>query len=468
MNFKYLYKFVVIFSVVFFTISCSHLNSKHKVNRDVASSLTQNKSKSATGTVYIESLIPNVGSEADTDEAFEYFKQALDEGLKPNTPIKCKKNESGHELCTSLNFTARACYALNSRYLDELIKRDVDNLRGRQSGGLNSHVYDVCLHRAFNALHRAEFIVKFLKKYADRGLLDFRFADKGFLKLKGNKESFSVEGWDGSAPRLVGSWLTAEKYIVAKFLSEIGVDINYYATSGSTSKSFSSFKENSASLLQKYIKLGFDVKFNGAYRPDNKSKREYLLIGLLERPKYFSSNHLKNAKYKNHIDSLKIVIGELGKLDELRYPYNTNLVIAYALENSSRVSHEQRKELIKLLSDNGAELGPDLITRFINNIDIVELLIDFGADVNVIDRLYPPLHAAAQSNRLDVVKLLVESGADIKIELKYDEIKGQSPTAKGLTAEEFAKKLGKTEVYKYLKEQRLKNSKVRNFLKKFK
>lgn len=44
---------------------------------------------------------------------------------------------------------------------------------------------------------------------------------------------------------------------------------------------------------------------------------------------------------------------------------------------------------------------------------MVELLLDNGADPNIVGHCEPPLQAAAESGYLDIVNLLLESGADI-------------------------------------------------------
>lgn len=79
---------------------------------------------------------------------------------------------------------------------------------------------------------------------------------------------------------------------------------------------------------------------------------------------------------------------------------------------------------------------------FQNNLEIVELLIDAGLDVNAqgISNGYTPLHDAVWNNNLGAAKLLVQNGAKIDITSK-----------EGLTPHEKALKEGKTEIAAYLK-----------------
>ncbi len=88
--------------------------------------------------------------------------------------------------------------------------------------------------------------------------------------------------------------------------------------------------------------------------------------------------------------------------------------------------HEMTKaiELTKLLIDNGADvnlvssLGTPLMNAVTNiwNLDIVKMLIDAGADLNATDKTgKTALFYAYASSNDDVIKLLIEKGADVSI-----------------------------------------------------
>jgi ankyrin repeat protein len=56
-----------------------------------------------------------------------------------------------------------------------------------------------------------------------------------------------------------------------------------------------------------------------------------------------------------------------------------------------------------------------------NSVDVARLLIEHGANVNVISkRGYTPLHRAALSNSVDVARLLLERGANVHA-LNFDD-----------------------------------------------
>jgi hypothetical protein len=58
---------------------------------------------------------------------------------------------------------------------------------------------------------------------------------------------------------------------------------------------------------------------------------------------------------------------------------------------------------------------------FISNIEIVKLLLDKGADVNLTDKYgNTPLHLAASDGHIEIVKLLLEKGSDVNSKRRND------------------------------------------------
>jgi uncharacterized protein len=93
--------------------------------------------------------------------------------------------------------------------------------------------------------------------------------------------------------------------------------------------------------------------------------------------------------------------------------------------------HENRK----------LKLSPLIVAVISNHIDIVSLLLENGADINLSDNTKRcPLHYAAIYGHIELVNLLLENGAD---PLKTD--------SSNLTPEQLAKKYSHLEIASILK-----------------
>jgi|GEM_PF-6033774 len=78
-----------------------------------------------------------------------------------------------------------------------------------------------------------------------------------------------------------------------------------------------------------------------------------------------------------------------------------------------------------------------------NNLDVVKIFVENGADINAIHQIIgTPLHVAiSYGSDLELIRYLVENGANLNIK-----------NYAGMTPAEFAKNLNANETYKYLKE----------------
>lgn len=84
-------------------------------------------------------------------------------------------------------------------------------------------------------------------------------------------------------------------------------------------------------------------------------------------------------------------------------------------------------EFAKYLLDHGA--NPNIITKFSfplkiaagrGFVDIVNLLLHYDADINQISEFgISALHNACSNNNIDIVKILINSGANVNIGIKY-------------------------------------------------
>ena len=64
------------------------------------------------------------------------------------------------------------------------------------------------------------------------------------------------------------------------------------------------------------------------------------------------------------------------------------------------------------------------LRHYRNHMEIIQLLIDEGADVDPLDKLSStPLHYAARGGHTDIVRLLIQHGADVN----YEDASGQTP-----------------------------------------
>jgi len=109
-------------------------------------------------------------------------------------------------------------------------------------------------------------------------------------------------------------------------------------------------------------------------------------------------------------------------------------------------------EAIELLVENGARIdivdddgvgAIDIAIKFKRD-DIVKFCIDKGIDINSTKRKsgITPLLLASCFNNIDIIELLIENGADINAVDKS-----------GMSAKDYARKLGQRRVVEYLEKQ---------------
>jgi len=114
-------------------------------------------------------------------------------------------------------------------------------------------------------------------------------------------------------------------------------------------------------------------------------------------------------------------------------------------------AHFGREDIVRLLlknladpnipSQNGYQVYPLHAALSINHSLIAKMLIEAGAEVNVVQASrITPLHLAAQHGNIDLIILLLENGADITIKNDY-----------GLSAADMAEEKGFLEIASILK-----------------
>jgi ankyrin repeat protein len=118
-------------------------------------------------------------------------------------------------------------------------------------------------------------------------------------------------------------------------------------------------------------------------------------------------------------------------------------VLAYALKS--------RVDMLELLVENGADPfynddeGVSILDFAVtyNNLFMVNLLLEKGKDINDVTRKsgFTPLMAAVCYGRYEIFRILLKAGADLN-----------AVERKGMTALDFARKMRKTSMIKFLEE----------------
>ncbi len=122
-----------------------------------------------------------------------------------------------------------------------------------------------------------------------------------------------------------------------------------------------------------------------------------------------------------------IKAGDLEKLHQLILRDKSRIKEASGTRLLSEAVEENNLEIVSLLLELGAEVNdedrvfydnetPLAIAASKGNLEMVKLLIDVGAIVNIPlkdPEYWTPLMCAVSSENLDVVKFLIETGADV-------------------------------------------------------
>ncbi len=90
--------------------------------------------------------------------------------------------------------------------------------------------------------------------------------------------------------------------------------------------------------------------------------------------------------------------------------------------------------------------GAIVCAAFKGNLDIVELLYDNGAEIDISNSKCNPLFSAIYSGHLEVVKYLVEKGVDLSVSYTIGQYEN-------MDAYEYAKLYGRTQIADYLKDK---------------
>ncbi len=146
------------------------------------------------------------------------------------------------------------------------------------------------------------------------------------------------------------------------------------------------------------------------------------------------------------IESVMILVENDNDLLFTETPFGTWLEVASALN---------RIELVKYFIGCGIDInkccgisngGPIESAAFKGNLDIVKILYENGAVLDVSTAEKNPLFSAIYNNHVEVAKFLVENGIDISASYAIGDIES-------CDVYEYARQYGRTEIAAYLKEK---------------
>ncbi len=230
---------------------------------------------------------------------------------------------------------------------------------------------------------------------------------------KGNPliaEYLIIQGIDTSK-FLIADWAAIGNLDKVKELHKSGVDLNTSSTLNNidyyTALESSSWGGH-INIVEYLIANGADVNFVSGSDLEDKYGRTPLISAV-------NSEQLEIVKYL--IDNDADVNG-------------------VGTENYTALAIAKNLKMVKLLVDNGANVNlinmykPALISAVeSNNIEIVEYLLNKGADVNIkVDNNYS---AISYPNNIEIVKILVSKGADVNFKNSYNSTPLMWATNKG-------------------------------------
>ena len=146
------------------------------------------------------------------------------------------------------------------------------------------------------------------------------------------------------------------------------------------------------------------------------------------------------------IESVKILVESDKELLFAETPFGTWLEVASALN---------KIELVQYFISCGIDInkccgisngGPIESAVFKGNLDIVKMLYENGAVLDVSTAEKKPLFSAIYNNHVEVAKYLVEKGIDLSPAYAIGDIES-------CDAYEYARQYGRTEIAEYLKEK---------------
>ncbi len=226
---------------------------------------------------------------------------------------------------------------------------------------------------------------------------------------------------------------------IVKILIRKGADINVENKGGYTPLHYAS-EEGHTETVKVLLEAGARVDIRNVFDSTTaldlaKNKEiQQLIVDRIEKQKMLA-NKLVNAVREQNIE-------ETENLIKAGADINTLVIGMHPLMLACETGN---KELVKLLIEYGANLNQQdydgysallYVTDNTNNVEIARLLLKAGANPNIKGfGGITPLHTAVFKGNPEMVELLIEYGADVNAK---DEMKGETPLdlASGLSSNE--------------------------------
>ena len=345
-----------------------------------------------------------------TDGNYQETKQLLEQGVDPNTPVLKRSTHLGDYMETHYPLL----HAIENRHtaiVKLLVEHGADVNVAKKGDGRTP------LHEAMRAIKYVIIGGHFDNVHASK-------ADHELVKyLVEHGAHVNAEGGWCLTPFLLAIY-DNDQEMVEYFLNN-GADINLQLQNTDLNESRdtalgAAVQEKNKTMVQLLLKHGA--------KPTNKTIDEAFEIGNEEIITALLKSITNTDEKQNVYDTALIYAAEYGNL----------YMVAHLLENGANInaqktwclttalieaSYNGHIETVKLLLDNGADVtisdkfGRTALARSNHYPDIVQLLLDKGAHksrINTQDNYgNTALINAVQCNNLDLVALLLNHGADI-------------------------------------------------------
>lgn len=257
-----------------------------------------------------------------------------------------------------------------------------------------------------------------------------------------------------------------------------GVNINATDSQGLTLLHYS-LLSNRFDIAEILIKKGADVNQGNGYRSGEFLIHHMLRLNKIEAVKFLVENgaNLNVTNYENHTPVFLSISCSNSEIFFYLTDKMQDKLVERELSEMLNIAVRQGKLDIcrYLLDKQKMKLGTNqnflILAVESGNNDLVSYLIDRGFPINLSDRYGNPLTYAIRNRRLDIVELLIQKGAEVNLHIPEN----------GFTPLHFACESGSLEIVKFLVDHKAdvfakdnkgiypimysKNLKIRNYLK---